>query len=152
MAHALDVANYIARWFEESSEDNDLTPMKLHKLLYYSQGFHLALCDSALFTDPIEAWENGPVVRSVYTAYASQFSDGVYQVGEHPSGNADALLADQQQVVDEVLETYGQFSAWRLREMTHEERPWADHYQADKKNVIPIDEMADFFRDRVAEE
>ncbi|MDR1041744.1 MAG: DUF4065 domain-containing protein [Deltaproteobacteria bacterium] len=60
----------VANWFIERNrkESGDLTHLKLQKLLYFAQGWHLAYYDVPLFEDPIEAWKYGPVVRSVYFA------------------------------------------------------------------------------------
>ena len=38
---------------------------KLHKLLYYCQGHHLAAVDEPLFSESIAAWDMGPVVGSL---------------------------------------------------------------------------------------
>lgn len=39
-----------------------VTAMKLEKLVYYCQGWHLAREGTLLFPEPIEAWREGPVV------------------------------------------------------------------------------------------
>ena len=41
---------------------------KLHKLLYYCQGHHLAAFGEPLFAETISAWDNGPVVGTVWRA------------------------------------------------------------------------------------
>ena len=43
-----------------------VSPLRLQKLLYYCQGWSLALLGRPLFRQPIEAWMNGPVVKDVY--------------------------------------------------------------------------------------
>jgi uncharacterized phage-associated protein len=43
-----------------------VTTVKLQKLIYYCQAWHLVRTDSALFDDRIEAWPQGPVVPSIY--------------------------------------------------------------------------------------
>ncbi len=40
--------------------------LKLHKLLHYIQGFHLALTGKPLFSERIEAWTNGSVVARLW--------------------------------------------------------------------------------------
>lgn len=48
MAEALDVARFFLVLADASREDGEaLTHLKMQKLLYYSQGFHLALCDTS---------------------------------------------------------------------------------------------------------
>jgi uncharacterized phage-associated protein len=39
---------------------------KLHKLLYYCQGHHLATFGKPLFGESISAWDMGPVVGSLW--------------------------------------------------------------------------------------
>lgn len=48
-----------------------LSNMKLQKLLYYEQGYHLAYFDAPLFPDNFEAWLYGPVVPRVYDMFKS---------------------------------------------------------------------------------
>ena len=43
-----------------------MSNLKLQKMLYYEQGFHLAAFDTPLFDENIEAWMFGPVVPEVY--------------------------------------------------------------------------------------
>jgi hypothetical protein len=46
----------------------ELSHLKIQKLLYFAQGWHLAFFSCPLFEDPIEAWRHGPVVNSIYLA------------------------------------------------------------------------------------
>ncbi|OQY42717.1 MAG: hypothetical protein B6240_13665 [Desulfobacteraceae bacterium 4572_87] len=46
-----------------------ISNLKLQKLVYYAQGFYLALYDEPLFNEPIEAWTHGPVIRELYRSY-----------------------------------------------------------------------------------
>lgn len=58
-----------ANFFIRSAKRHDrvLTHLKLQKLVYLSQGFHLSWqAGTPLFLDPIEAWDWGPVVPVLY--------------------------------------------------------------------------------------
>ncbi|HZP14298.1 MAG TPA: Panacea domain-containing protein, partial [Nocardioides sp.] len=44
----------------------DLPTKKLHKLLYYCQGHHLAQVGEPLFVETISAWDMGPVVGTLW--------------------------------------------------------------------------------------
>lgn len=45
----------------------DLTPMKVQKLLFYTQSWYLRFNNGApLFDDNFERWKFGPVVPSIY--------------------------------------------------------------------------------------
>jgi uncharacterized phage-associated protein len=47
-----------------------------------------------------------------------------------------------------LYEYYAQFSAWRLRDMTHEERPWKDAYKRPSKEIT-IEALVEFFGQQV---
>jgi uncharacterized phage-associated protein len=112
MTTADDVARYIL-------DRRAMTAMKMQKLVYYSQAWHLARTGAPLFEEPIEAWVNGPVVRELYDQHRGHFSLSAW-----PSGDPDALSADQRGIVEEILGTYGERSATWLSQLTHSEEPW----------------------------
>ncbi|WP_158619088.1 Panacea domain-containing protein [Micromonospora sp. M71_S20] len=96
-----------------------MTAMKLEKLVYYCQGWHLARTGHPLFQEPIEAWREGPVVPHLYRHHRGQRT-----VTEWPLGDASRLATDQVDTVRWVSEAYGRFSAAELSTMTHNELPW----------------------------
>ncbi|MBF0414133.1 MAG: SocA family protein [Desulfamplus sp.] len=104
-----------------SDEEELLCNMKLQKLLYYAQGLHLALYNEPLFNERIFAWTHGPVVAEVYYKYKNFGIAGI----PAPKGKEHKKLSDKiEELITEVFIVYGQFSAWKLRELTHEEPPW----------------------------
>lgn len=113
MADVHDVASAIV------GQLGTMTAMKVEKLVYYCQGWHLARHGSQLFDAPIEAWREGPVVPALYREHRRQ-----YEVAEWPQGNADRLSSSQLATVRWVTHEYGQFSATELSRMTHGELPW----------------------------
>ena len=56
----------IVNEFLDLASEDKITNLKLVKLCYIAQGLSLALLDKPLFSEPIEAWQYGPVVPSVY--------------------------------------------------------------------------------------
>ena len=71
-------AQQVADYFLASADEEELvTNMKLQKLLYYAQGFHLAVHGEPLFHDPIVAWSHGPVVPEVYHRFKHNGSSGI---------------------------------------------------------------------------
>ena len=51
-----------------------ISPLKLQKLLYYVQSWHIAKFDKQdIFNSLPEAWVNGPVYREVYNTYKTSF-------------------------------------------------------------------------------
>ena len=151
---ALDVA----RWFlmrnnvnVKQYDEEMLTHLKIQKLLYYAQGVFLAYTGSKLFDEDIYAWDHGPVVRQVYDAYKVFGPDPIKC---EPTGDDSTIFEKvaQDPRIGEVLETvhnfYGKYSAWRLREMTHDEKPWR---QTPRNEIISEELIKDYFSKEVLE-
>lgn len=117
---ANEVADYFLAKRDEDAGDL-ISNLKLQKLLYYAQGFCLALTSKPLFRERIEAWTHGPVVPAVYRRFKDYRDLGLPIPADIPQFDSDL-----QELLDEVYAVYGQFSAWKLRNMTHQEPPWRD--------------------------
>lgn len=136
-----DVANYFLAKRDTEAGD-EISNMKIQKLVYYAQGFHLALRGFALFEEPIEAWRHGPVVPALYHAHKEKGNGDLGPV----EGDVNAPFSDEQrELLDEVYRAYGQFSAWRLREMTHDEAPWQEAAALGESEVITHDALRRHF-------
>lgn len=136
---ARDVAEYFLAQINEDSGDT-ISNLKLQKLIYYAQGLHLAIHDKRLFPEPIIAWDHGPVVRSVYNLYR-EYGGGAI---EKPTGVCfSKFCKSQRETMDEVYKVFGQFSAWKLRNMTHVEAPWRD---TPRDKVIKRARMRKYFK------
>lgn len=117
MARVLDVAAYIL------AKHGPMTAMKLQKLVYYSQAWHLVWDEEPLFNEDIEAWANGPVVPALYRAHRGRLQ---LQPEESLGGDASGLTNSERETIDAVLHAYGDKSANWLSELTHREDPWRD--------------------------
>jgi uncharacterized phage-associated protein len=69
-ANAEVVARYFLHIASMVEEATPLTHLQLQKLLYYAQGWCLAMHDRPLFDGAIQAWRHGPVVREVFPKFA----------------------------------------------------------------------------------
>jgi uncharacterized phage-associated protein len=95
--------------------------MRLQKLVYYSQAWHLALLDKPLFPDTIQAWRDGPVTRTLWDAHSGQRKVGVW-----PAGNPEVLADVSAKVISLVCQVYGGLSGDDLSQLAHSEPPWRD--------------------------
>lgn len=139
MATAEQVSNYILSLSNPDIGDI-ISNLKLQKLLYYCQGFHLAMYDKPLFEEPIEAWKYGPVVKSIYQKYKDRGTERL----EIPSNLNDfSLTEEEKELINEVYGMYGQFSAWRLMELTHGESPWKT---TPENGVITHQKLTEYFK------
>ena len=135
-----DVAKYFLSLQDEDAGDL-ISNMKLQKLVYYAQGCHLALYDEPLFEDRIEAWLYGPVVPNLYREYKEYGSDPI----PNPENMDFSKFNDEEkEFLDEVYDVYGQFSAWKLRNMTHEDAPW--RVASENQEVISNRSMKTYFK------
>lgn len=122
----------IAHWFLKRNEQamdekgaEKMTLLKLLKLLYYSEGCYLAMHSGAqLFGEPILAWEHGPVVEEVYQKYKQDPYN--LTLTDDDKRDADQISRNDQEMLNEVFEVFGKYSAWALRDKTHEETPWLE--------------------------
>lgn len=77
---ALTIAKWFVAW--AGVNDADLSNLKLQKLLYYAQGYHLARLCQPLFLESLQAWAHGPVVESVYHRFKVFGSSDLSLAGE----------------------------------------------------------------------
>ncbi len=89
---------------------------KLHKLLYYCQGHHLAAFGRPLFEESVSAWDMGPVVGSLW--FAEKQGLAPPDVPLPPLGEAEL------NTVGYVLSRYGRLSGRDLEVLSHAEDPW----------------------------
>lgn len=145
---AIDTAKLTLALLKNS--DNDIVEytsrLKLLKLLYYIQGYHLAMFNAPLFNDRMEAWLHGPVVPSVYQ-WVKNLTDEELQDEAMNDKQMGALNLHPQQtkLISEVLNIYNKYSAYGLRDKTHTEMPWLSVYEKDKNNEITQDSLKNFF-------
>lgn len=141
MANAKDVAEYFLTSVDEDAGDS-LSNLKVQKLCYYSQGYHLAMFGKPLFCEPIEAWEHGPVVPSLYREYKQYKASAIPRPQDF---DPESLDPETRSLLDEVYSVYGQYSATKLRNMTHAEPPWRDAYAKFPSCTISHESMAEYF-------
>jgi uncharacterized phage-associated protein len=145
---AMTVAKWFVAWAE--AEDEELSNMKLQKLLYYAQGHHLAEGRGPLFSDGIEAWSHGPVVPPVYRAFRD-FGSETIRLPQSDSFSWDDVDPGTADFLGRVWNTYGGYSAGRLRAMTHEEPPWQGNFRdGERGTLIPVPDMQEYFRQLAA--
>lgn len=147
VASVFDVANYFLAIVKSRDDTGELiSNLKLQKLLYYAQGLYLAMHGEPLFSDEIEAWQYGPVVPTVYQKY--KHSNGALFPDE--GFDTDVLSRSVRDFLEEVYCVYGQFSAWKLVQMTHNEDPWIIANRATSRHsIVSKKSMEKFFRDKV---
>jgi uncharacterized phage-associated protein len=143
MAYSVfDIATKILHKGAMSDGGELISNLKLQKLLYYMQGFHLAVFGTRLFNEDIYAWQYGPVVPEVYRRYKAYNNCGIEPEGD----SIISLSVEEENLFEEVFSVYGEFSAIGLMNLTHRERPWKNTPCGEK---IDDKEMVNFFKKRI---
>lgn len=137
-----------------------LSHLKLQKLVYYSQAYHLAYFGQPLIEDEFEAWVHGPVSRKIFNSlkdFSLLYDDLVYiqSKGEvSPDKKIAELTEDQIDLIDSIIEEFGTLSGQQLENLSHSEFPWiearAGYGPAEKcSKVINIETMTAFYKTQI---
>lgn len=124
MYSAFEIANKILDRAANNDAGDLISNLKLQKLLYYMQGFHLAFFGEPLFKEEIHAWQFGPVVPDVYFHYRENENKGIL-----PEDEVIVLKDEEEELFDKVFSVYGDYSALGLMNLTHNEAPGLIHHK-----------------------
>lgn len=153
-ANVQDVCDYII--VKLNGADAYLNVLKLHKLLYYVQAWHLAFGRGRLFNNAFQAWVHGPVCRIIYDRFKDSKSmySPVRLRDVRDDFSPDDIPRAAKRHIDTILEAYADFTDDQLEEMTHRERPWIEARDGidpkDRSEIqISDDVMRDFYSRRL---
>ncbi len=143
MLKATDVADFFVYLMQE--EENELTNLKLNKLVYFAQGHSLKRYGRPLFSDDIQAWKHGPVVADVYHKFKDCQRHPITEVP--PTFGLSKYSEDEKTLLVDVAREYGRFTGQALRNMTHQaDTPWSRVYDPEKKStVIRTSDIREYF-------
>ena len=129
----LSAISYI---FEKAQE---VTPLALQKILYFSQGVHMVNCDEPLFAEDCQAWVHGPAYKAVYDLFKTfrydPIEDKRFAVLKD---RFKELTEEEKHTLDLVIDSFGMYSGKMLERVTHQEAPWLD----ERAGMLP-DEPSD---------
>lgn len=123
-----------------------VTNLRLQKLLYYAQAWHLALRGVPLFPEDFEAWPNGPIQPDVYAEFR--------HFGTRPIDRVDSGIRLPKKIeehIKDLLQSYGRLSPFELDLLSCEESPWRDArsgLQPDEpsRRIIPQAAMKTYYK------
>lgn len=122
MIDSIDLAYYIIN----SNKCKDLNQLKLQKLLYYIQAWHLVFRDEKLIDDSFEAWVHGPVSRKVWDHFKPYVHKEISPNDSNDIKLENYLDLEQIEIINDVLEEYGDKTSYHLECLTHSETPWVE--------------------------
>ena len=160
---AREVANFIL-----DTADKLLMPishLSLQKILYFAHGWHYAYYNKPLIKNGFEAWQYGPVIRTVYESFRSCGDAPIIQLRAYsydPIKNQKNLcnynfLARQRHFLEGIFQEYGPLSAHNLVNMSHlPGSPWHLIWKRPKDQdavglYIPEHLIEDYFKSMLRE-
>lgn len=141
----------VARRILDLRREQVTTQIQVQKLVYLCHGWMLGLRGEPLIREQVEAWIYGPVIREIYDEY-SCFGNAPIEIFDHADLKAEfkSISDDQDKLIRQVVESYGQFDAFHLSALTHREgTPWHKIKFNGKVNghetVIPNDDIKAYY-------
>ena len=137
-----------------------MTPLQVNKIAYIAHGFTLAMYHTKLVNEDVEAWQYGPVFPQLYYAlrrfggatiphltYCNTALGGM-DIGSRLQFIKNTLGSNTE-VIDMVLNTYGEQPGSELIRRTHKKgTPWRKYYRKGSRGiVIPDHEIEQHYSD-----
>lgn len=121
---------------------DEITPLKLQKLLYFAQAASLAVNKKPLFEDEIQAWHLGPAVYSIYKKFEKYGGLPLPQ----SEASDEGISQETASFLTEVWKEFGKFSAKELVEITHRHKPWKEAFNPKEPHqTIEIKAIKEFY-------
>lgn len=141
-----DVAKYFLSCVDDSS-GSSITHLKLQKLCYYSQAWHMVFENVPIFNEHFEAWVHGPACPELWHFFKEH---GRRDIPPVEGFDASIFTGEQLETLDAVWEAYGQYDGKYLEELTHQERPWIDARKGYAPgdhctNIITLKSMREYY-------
>ena len=105
------------------SSGREITNLLLQKVLYYVKAISEIFEGESIILEPCEAWKFGPVFPSVYEKYR-EYGKQEIEINLSKEYVNELLSEKEKQVTDYVMNTFGIYNAWFLKDLTHLEEPW----------------------------
>lgn len=145
----------VANAFIEKGIDElipDLSPMKIQKLLFYTQSWYLRFHNGQpLIDDDFKRWKYGPVIPSIYHELkpyghfpVTRKISGLVQVPQNGmkivTPGIDPNDLDAIELINQIAENYGKYSGTELSELTHAPgAAWS--LGSDDGSIITLEQM-----------
>ena len=134
----------IADWFLKKG---NMTQKKLQKMCYYAQAWCYALNGYRLMNSDFQAWIHGPVSPALYEKFR-RFGYDTIKI----KGNVNIELDKQdEELLEDVWETYGDRTGNALEALAHREAPWIEARKGYSENerctvVISPESMKRYYK------
>lgn len=147
MYKAIDIAKYIVYYSNKNNLGGimGITKLRLQRILYFVQLYFIKITGSPCFSDKIEAWSCGPIIRSVNKGYEAFFIGWIPDFRDH---NVKFNTEKDRRIVEEVVDLLEKYTSTELWEMEIKQLPMKRAMARGKGKEIKISDMKDFIRSR----
>lgn len=126
----MQCATKIAKHFVDKANiagHNDMTSLKLLKIVYIAHGWMLGLHDKPLISEDVEAWKYGPVIPELYRDTRNFRREHITEMSSEYHVD---LNSNEQSIINQTFDGYAGYTANQLIRLTHKKgTPW---YQVTK--------------------
>lgn len=149
---SVQAINYIAR----KTEGNSINRLKMLKLLWIADRYHLLNYGRMILKDRYYAMEHGPVASETYdisqedtNQYIEKYlTPSFYDVKSIQETDKKFFSESDIEVLDLVWDKFGHLSRWQLRDITHHYPEWKRFEEELQDEFTPDSypmELIDFF-------
>jgi uncharacterized phage-associated protein len=127
-----------------------ISNLKLQKLVYYAQAWHLGIYDAPLFDEDFEAWVHGPVIPALFYQYKEFSWKPILKEVQKPD-----FSPELNEFLEEIAEVYFIREGLELELMTTREDPWINARKGLARDepshgIITKDSMRNYYKERAA--
>lgn len=146
-------------WNYVAARLKSFTHLKLHKILYFVQGYHLAYFDAPLFKEDFQAWVHGPVLPTLYSSLKKTVQKNMHDKLAITDETAKkyikvfekAATPEQVSLIKDIVKSFGKFDGYQLEAITHSQEPWIAarngiDLAAPSSAIIPKKAMKSYFK------
>ena len=145
----------VDNFFIEKAQKNDvsLSHMKLQKIVFFAHAIYFNNNAKPLISDPILAWQHGPVIESLYQALKQYGNNDITELLTkfEPCGTSSffpckvivpKIPKEDKDVIDFLTKIWNKLSVidtWRLRALSHAEGG-AWYKTVESQNINPLND------------
>jgi uncharacterized phage-associated protein len=138
-----------------------MSHLKIQKVLFYIQAYHLAYFDKSIVEDDFQAWVHGPVSRKIYDSakdLSILHTELKFILEKDEQSPIDiinnSLTVSQIELVNDVIDELKGLSGLQLENMTHSEEPWLyarRGYESGERCavIIPNELIKDYYKKQI---
>lgn len=140
---AMEIADYVVDRCAEQRQP--VSNLQLQKILYYIQLNFFLMFDKCAFSDDIQAWRHGPVVKEVYYKYNIFGRHKI--IPRVKQSEVNRFSNNDRDLIDRVTDACIQLNPWELVERSHTAGgPWDQSFTGSLNTVIPKEMMRTYVR------